>query len=83
MLTRAQTVRLILRAVGYAHVAELPDIFRTGFADDSAIPADHYGYAALAQGLGMVTGDAENRFLPDSTATRAQAAVMLYQLMSR
>lgn len=83
VLTRAQTVRLILRAVGYAHVAELPDIFRTGFADDSAIPADHYGYAALAQGLGMVTGDAENRFLPDSTATRAQAAVMLYQLMSR
>ncbi|MBR3867413.1 MAG: S-layer homology domain-containing protein [Butyricicoccus sp.] len=83
VLTRAETVRLILRAVGYAHVAELQGIFRTGFADDSMIPADCYGYAALAQGLGMVTGDSENRFLPNSTATRAQAAVMLYQLMSR
>ena len=83
VLTRAETVRIILRAVGYAHVAELQGIFRTDFADDSAIPADCYGYAAIAQGLGMVTGDAENRFLPNSTATRAQAAVMLYELMSR
>lgn len=83
VLTRARTVRLILRAVGYAHVAELEGIFRTDFADDSAIPADCYGYAAIAQGLGMVTGDTANRFLPNQTATRAQAAVMLYQLMDR
>ena len=83
VLTRAETVRLILRAVGYAQVAELPDIFRTGFADDAAIPVDCYGYAAIAQGLGMITGDAANRFLPNETATRAQAAVMLYQLMDR
>lgn len=83
LLTRAQTVRLILRAVGYAHVAELQGIYRTKFADDGEIPADCYGYAALAQGLGMVTGGTDGRLRPNETATRAQAAVMLYQLMSR
>lgn len=82
ILTRMETVRLILDAVGYGGVAQLQGIFRTRFADDAAIPAASYGYAALAQGLGMVQGDGANRFLPNRTATRAQAAVMLCNLMS-
>ena len=54
-----------------------------GFADDSQIPAACYGYVALAQGLGMVEGDGGGRFQPNAPATRAQAAVMLYNLMAR
>ena len=83
VLTRTETVRIILDAAGYGSVAQLEGIFRTKFADDADIPKADYGYAALAQGLGMVSGDASNRFLPNAAATRAQAAVMLYNLMSR
>ncbi len=83
VLTRAQAVRLILRAMGYRHVAELEGIFKTRFADDAAIPTDCYGYVALAQGLGMITGDDAGKFQPTANATRAQAAVMLYQFMAR
>lgn len=83
VLTRAQTVRLILDAMGYGSVAQLDGIFRTGFADDADIPAQYYGYAALAQGLGMVGGTPESSFLPQRGATRAEAAVMLYNLMDR
>ena len=67
----------------YGPVAQLQGIYRTKFVDDRSIPADCYGYVALAQGLGMVSGNSSNRFLPNSNATRAQAAVMLYNLMDR
>lgn len=83
LLTRAQTVQLILDACGYGSVAQLEGIFRTNFSDDADIPAEYYGYAALAQGLGMVTGAQGSKFLPNAGATRAEAAVMLYNLMSR
>jgi len=83
ILTRTAAVKLILNAVGYGPVAQLQGIYRTRFADDHSIPAESYGYVALAQGLGMVAGDASNRFLPNAHTTRAQAAVMLYNLMAR
>ena len=83
ILTRAATVKLILNAVGYGPVAQLQGIYRTKFVDDGSIPTDCYGYVALAQGLGMVSGNSANRFLPNNNATRAQAAVMLHNLMSR
>lgn len=83
ILTRSETVRYILDAMGYGPIARLEGIFRTKFTDDNSIPRADYGYVALAQGLGMVSGDASNRFLPNATANRAQAAVMLYNLMAR
>lgn len=83
VLSRIATVRMILDAMGYGPVAQLDGIFRTKFADQHSIPAADLGYAALAQGLGMVSGDSAGRFLPLSNATRAQAAVMLYNLMAR
>ena len=83
VLTRIQTIRLVLNAMGYGPVAQLEGIYRTKFVDDGSIPNESYGYAALAQGLGMVGGDPSNRLLPNDSATRAQAAVMLYNLMAR
>jgi len=83
VMTRGETVRLILNAMGYGHVAQLEGIFRTGFTDDSSIPAEYYGYVALAQGLGIVSGDASGAFGAAAQTTRAQAAVMLCRLMER
>lgn len=83
LLSRGETVKLILDAVGYSHVAQLEGIFRTHFSDEGNIPAEYLGYAALAQGLGMVSGTEGGRFQYDAGATRAQAAVMLHNLMAR
>lgn len=79
-MNRLATVRLTLNAMGYGPVAKLQGVYRTDFTDDASIPADGYGYAALARGLGMVTNPA---FSPDAPATRAQAAVMLYNLLAK
>ncbi len=83
LLTRGEMVKLLLDSLGYREVANLPDIFRCGYADAASIPAELLGYAALAQALGMVKGDAAGRFAPERAATRAEAAVMLWQYMKR
>ena len=82
ILSRIDTVRMILDAMGYGPVARLNGIFHTKFADQGSIPAADLGYAALAQGLGMVAGEPGGYFQPLANATRAQAATMLYNLMA-
>ena len=78
-LTRAQVVRMLLDAAGYGAVARLEGIFTCAYTDPETIPAGELGYAALAQGLGLVTGT----YAGDRTATRAEAAVLLERLMDR
>ena len=83
LLTRAESVRILVEALGYGEVARLTGIFRTGFADDAGIPAAAYGHVALAKGMGLVMADRTNCFRPNDAATRAQAAVMLCRFMER
>ena len=77
-VTRAGLVRCLLNAAGYGSVAKLPGIFTCSFSDRVSIPAGELGYAALAQGFGLVSGESYDGEAP---ATRAVAAVMLCRLM--
>lgn len=81
VMTRGETVRMLLSGAGFGPVARLQGIFTCSYADRDQIPAELLSWAALAQGLGMVS--AEGEFAADRAATRAEAAVMLYQLMNR
>ena len=54
----------------------------TTFCDGANTPEEMV-QAALAQGLGMVRGDGSGRLNPNRTATRGEAAVMLYAFMGR
>lgn len=83
VLSRAAAVKVMLDAFGYGSIAQLEGIFRTKFTDDGSIPPAYYGYIALAQGLGMASGISGGQFQPNAIATRAQAAVMLYNLLDR
>ena len=80
-LTRGETVRLLLDCAGFGSTAKLQGIFTCSYTDREQIPADLLGYAALAQGLGIVGKDGS--FDAGRTATRAEAAVMLYNFMNR
>ncbi len=82
-VTRGEAVKLLLDSAGYGAVARLQGIFTCAFADRASIPDELMGYAALAQGFGIVDGDGGGRFAAGRTATRAEAAVMLYNFMSR
>ncbi len=80
-ITRGELVKLILDAAGYTRIAGLQGIFRCDFADAAAISANDLGYAALAQGLGLVKGGSDGAYAGERVATRAEAIAMLYQYM--
>jgi len=82
VLTRIDAIRMILNATGYREVARLRGIYRVGFSDAGSVAEADLGYAALAQGLGIATGSG-GKLNPNGPATRAQAAVMVYNLLSR
>ena len=78
-VTRGELVRRLLDCAGYRAVARLEGIFVCTFSDADTIPASDLGYAALAQGLGMIQG----AYGADQTATRGQLAAMLCRLLER
>ena len=80
-VTRGEIVKLLLDGLGYREAAGFTGIYTCSYADRDQISAELLGYAALAQGLGLVSGTGS--FAADRTATRAEAAVLLYNLMSR
>ena len=77
LLTRAGVIRMLLDRAGYGKVAALEGIFTCAYTDPDTIPEGGLGYAALAQGLGLVEG----AYAGTRTATRAEAAVLLCRLM--
>ena len=82
-VTRLALVKAILDASPYSQAVKLRGIFVTSFTDAAQIPTDSLGYAAIAQGLGLVRGDQKGRFAPNGAVTRQAAAVILYNYMKR
>jgi len=82
-LTRIDAIKILLDYIGYGEVAKLENIFRSTFTDEASIPADSYGYAAIAQGMGLVSGDTNGKLDATRTATRVEAAMMVYNYMNR
>lgn len=83
VLTRAEMIKMFLNGEGYGAVAQLSGIFRCDFTDADHIPEADLGYAALAQGLGIVGGDTLGAYAPARTAVRSEAAVVLWKYMKR
>ena len=82
-MTRAEFVKMLIGATEYGSAAKLVGIYKCGFRDDSKISSAYLGYVSIAKALKVVNGDALNRFNPDSIISRQDAAIMLYNFMSR
>jgi hypothetical protein len=82
-VTRLGLIKMIISASPYGKAAKLSKIFKTSFSDASQIPTADLGYAAVAEGLGLVRGNAKHQLLPGRTATRQDAAAILYNYMNR
>lgn len=80
-VTRGQVVKCLLDSAGCGAVAALKGIYTCAYPDADQIPDSLYGYAALAQGMGVV--DSTGPFAAGRAATRAEAAAMLYNFMNR
>lgn len=80
VLTRAQAVTIMIRALGFENMAPSPG-FRTGFADDHEIPGWAMDSVYAAGEIGLVTGDSYGNLNPNEVLTRAEAAAILYRFI--
>ncbi|MBU5443345.1 chitobiase/beta-hexosaminidase C-terminal domain-containing protein [Paenibacillus sp. MSJ-34] len=78
-ITRVEMAAMIARALQL----QLNANASTGFADDEAIPQWAKGAVEAIRKLGIVDGRGGNRFVPNETATRAEATVILLRLLDR
>ncbi len=80
-VSRAEFLVMAMHAAG---ITDLPQVEATVFADDADIPEAMKGYVAAAYEMKYISGTlAEGKlcFLPDEEITRAQAAVMLSNIV--
>ena len=74
----------LVMAMHAAGITNVPAAQTTGFADDDAIPTAMKGYVATAVRMGYIQGRAaegQKLFCPDDPITRAEAAVMLGNML--
>lgn len=65
ILTRGETVKLLLDSAGYGPIARFQGIYRCSYADEASIPAAYYGYAAPGPGAGRDPGGRRRLRRPD------------------
>ncbi|MGK9251404.1 glycosyl hydrolase family 18 protein [Paenibacillus humicus] len=75
-ITRAEIAVLVAKALRLPAADSKP-----GFADASSIPAWASKHAAALEIAGLMQGDEKNRFQGDQPLTRAQAAVLILNLI--
>jgi len=78
-ISRAEMAAMIARALK----KELNAHASTDFADDEAIPQWAKGAIEAIRALGIVDGRGSNHFVPNETATRAEATVMLLRMLEQ
>ncbi len=79
-VTREDAVKYLLRYLGFKKFAEIKGIFKTEFKDEADISENLLGYAAIAQGIGIISGS-DGSFLPKKTLTKGEAAVVIYNCL--
>ena len=73
-------IKYIVTYLGYDEIANLSDTYATGFVDEGMISPELVGYAAIAKGLKIFSG---NAFLPKEYIKRNVAAQIFYNLISQ
>ena len=77
-VTRQEAARIIVEYLGYGKLAGQPERFVYPFSD--RIREEYKGYVTICYMLGIIGGD-NGRFNASGSVTRAQAAVMLHNLI--
>lgn len=73
LITRAEVVTMAGRALGL----NVDSDASTNFSDDADIPIWAKGYADFAAQTGVIQGRGNNRFVPNDSATRAEAVTII------
>lgn len=75
-ITREEMAIMIVRALGYDNLAQLLSSTEPPFND----VYKNTGYIAIAKDVGIVKGTGDDKFNPDGTALREEAAAMMIRM---
>lgn len=78
-LTRASAAKYLICALGLDEVASLSGIYICPFTDVT----ENIGHISILNAMGVVRGDGTGNFNPDAALTRADAAILIYNYLSR
>lgn len=78
LMTHMDTAKRCISVLGYTKVAKLDGIYDTVFTDMNTIAKKDRGYAALAKGLGLITG---KEFQAKKNVTREEAAKIVLKML--
>lgn len=76
-ITRIEITKMLVRALGKEDVAQKLAGQFTIFKDDNSISSTNKGYVKIANAYGIINGLPDGTFLPNNSATRAEAAKMI------
>ena len=79
IVTRQEAVRIVVEYLGYGKLAQQHIWFVYPFSD--SISDGYKGYVTICYMLGVISGESGRAFNPESSITRAQAALMLHNLI--
>lgn len=77
---RYEVARYIVRAIDQEREAQKNMNKKLPFRDANAIPKDAVGYVYIISDMGLMIGDNNNLFKPNSPITRAEMAMLLARL---
>lgn len=80
-ITRGEAIRFVVRSFGQEEAAKLGDIYKSNYKDMETIPKDLRGYVAIAEGLGLISG--EGNFRANDNLTREEAAMIIFNILDR
>lgn len=72
-ITHAEMIMLVIVTMSLL----IDNLAPTGYADDATIPAWARGAAALSGKYGLLGGIVDNKFAPNASSSRAQAAAAI------
>ena len=78
-VTREQAAVAMVSALGYREVADIDGIYKPMFSDVSS----NIGSISILAGMKVIGGDGNGNFNPGALLTRGDAAVILYNYLSR
>ena len=79
-LTRYETMKYMVRALGYGKLSGNASLFNVTFSDAKSIPRAYYGIVALAKHFAL-TSPAVSSFNGAEKVTRSEAAAQIYRFM--
>lgn len=82
LITKENLTSLLIKHLGLEKLAQLQNIYTTGYNDESSINKKNIGAVALAKGLGLIKGDGNNNFNPQSTITRREVVEYLISFIN-